>query len=121
MQRYRHLSFQWRPCWWYLDAGSRLYWHVLCYAFICGNGVDVSLRIADTNKILAHQSDRAPIAGGQYHWVSELAPRKRQKFLSYVVGKLYFIAKLISSTKRMLQDGCVSSDGRSAWLVRLSR
>lgn len=29
---------------------------------------------------------RAPTAGGQYHWVSELAPRKHQKLLSYIVG-----------------------------------
>jgi choline transport protein len=30
---------------------------------------------------------RAPTSGGQYHWVSEFAPKKHQKFLSYVVGK----------------------------------
>jgi hypothetical protein len=24
---------------------------------------------------------------GQYHWVSEFAPKEHQKFLSYVVGK----------------------------------
>jgi amino acid transporter len=29
---------------------------------------------------------RAPISGGQYHWVSEFAPPKYQKFLSYVTG-----------------------------------
>lgn len=29
---------------------------------------------------------RAPISGGQYHWVSEFAPPKYQQFLSYVVG-----------------------------------
>jgi amino acid transporter len=29
---------------------------------------------------------RAPTAGGQYHWVSEFAPPKYQKFLSYMVG-----------------------------------
>ncbi|RMD40268.1 hypothetical protein DV735_g4868, partial [Chaetothyriales sp. CBS 134920] len=28
----------------------------------------------------------APTAGGQYHWVSEFAPRKYQKLLSYVSG-----------------------------------
>lgn len=31
-------------------------------------------------------SFRAPISGGQYHWVSEFAPPKYQKFLSYVTG-----------------------------------
>jgi choline transport protein len=28
----------------------------------------------------------APTSGGQYHWVSEFAPRKYQKFLSYMSG-----------------------------------
>ncbi|KAG9637612.1 amino acid transporter, partial [Aureobasidium melanogenum] len=28
----------------------------------------------------------APTAGGQYHWVSEFAPPKYQRFLSYMVG-----------------------------------
>ena len=31
---------------------------------------------------------RAPSAGGQYHWISELAPRDVQKLLSYTVGWL---------------------------------
>lgn len=29
---------------------------------------------------------RAPTSGGQYHWVSEFAPKRLQKFLSYLVG-----------------------------------
>lgn len=31
---------------------------------------------------------RAPTSGGQYHWVSEFAPRKYQKLLSYFLGWL---------------------------------
>ena len=31
---------------------------------------------------------RAPTSGGQYHWVSEFAPRSCQKFLSYMTGWL---------------------------------
>ena len=31
--------------------------------------------------------DRAPTAGGQYHWVSEFAPSSLQKPLSYLVGE----------------------------------
>lgn len=31
---------------------------------------------------------RAPTSGGQYHWVSEFAPRRYQKFVSYVMGWL---------------------------------
>ncbi|KAL4788296.1 amino acid/polyamine transporter I [Aspergillus varians] len=30
----------------------------------------------------------SPTAGGQYHWVSEFAPRRFQKFLSYITGWL---------------------------------
>lgn len=32
---------------------------------------------------------RAPTAGGQYHWVSMLAPSRSQKFLSYITGELH--------------------------------
>ena len=35
---------------------------------------------------LAEMASMAPISGGQYHWVSEFAPPRFQKFLSYVVG-----------------------------------
>lgn len=31
-------------------------------------------------------ADRAPTSGGQYHWVSEFAPRQHQKLLSYLMG-----------------------------------
>ncbi|GAT24587.1 GABA permease [Aspergillus luchuensis] len=37
---------------------------------------------------LAEMASMAPTAGGQYHWVSEFAPRKYQKFLSYITGWL---------------------------------
>ncbi|KAK3652950.1 hypothetical protein LTR56_004898 [Elasticomyces elasticus] len=37
---------------------------------------------------LAEMASMFPTAGGQYHWVSELAPPKMQKGLSYVVGWL---------------------------------
>lgn len=35
---------------------------------------------------LAEVASMAPTSGGQYHWVSEIAPRRFQKQLSYVVG-----------------------------------
>lgn len=35
---------------------------------------------------LAEMSSIAPTSGGQYHWVSEFAPPKHQRFLSYVSG-----------------------------------
>ena len=36
----------------------------------------------------ANHFHRSPTAGGQYHWVSEFAPRKYQKILSYITGWL---------------------------------
>ena len=38
-------------------------------------------------------SGRAPTAGGQYHWVSEFAPRSIEKPLSYLVGQQKFFRK----------------------------
>ncbi|KAF2141107.1 uncharacterized protein K452DRAFT_229389 [Aplosporella prunicola CBS 121167] len=35
---------------------------------------------------LAEMSSMAPTSGGQYHWVSEFAPAKFQRFLSYFTG-----------------------------------
>lgn len=37
---------------------------------------------------LAEMSSMAPSAGGQYHWISEFAPRNIQKLPSYLVGWL---------------------------------
>ncbi|KAF4165317.1 hypothetical protein CNMCM6936_007925 [Aspergillus lentulus] len=33
---------------------------------------------------IAEMASMAPTSGGQYHWVSEFAPRRGQKFLSYI-------------------------------------
>ena len=41
---------------------------------------------------LAEMASIAPTAGGQYHWVSEFAPRKYQKVLSYMSGWLSTLA-----------------------------
>lgn len=35
---------------------------------------------------MAEMASMAPIAGAQYHWVSEFAPARYQKFLSYLTG-----------------------------------
>jgi len=35
---------------------------------------------------MAEMASMAPTSGGQYHWVSEFAPKSSQKLLSYVVG-----------------------------------
>jgi len=52
-----------------------------------------SMSVSQTSKVLVVGSltdYRAPTSGGQYHWVSEMAPKKHQKFLSYLVGTLIF-------------------------------
>ncbi|KIW43323.1 uncharacterized protein PV06_04435 [Exophiala oligosperma] len=40
------------------------------------------------NTSMAEMASMAPTSGGQYHWVSEFAPRKYQRFLSFIVGWL---------------------------------
>jgi len=35
---------------------------------------------------IAEMASMAPTSGGQYHWVSEFAPRRAQKFISYLCG-----------------------------------
>src|SRR5262245_23774346 len=35
---------------------------------------------------MADMASMAPTSGGQYHWVSEFAPKSCQRFLSYIVG-----------------------------------
>lgn len=41
---------------------------------------------------MAEMSSMAPIAGAQYHWVSEFAPEKYQKVLSYITGYVWQIS-----------------------------
>lgn len=40
------------------------------------------------NASMAEMASMAPTAGGQYHWVSEFAPRSAQKTISYFIGWL---------------------------------
>ena len=55
---------------------------------------------------------RAPTAGGQYHWVSEFAPRRYQKFLSYTSGMILRTAPdkmpSFSSLVRLAIDHCLA-------------
>lgn len=41
-----------------------------------------------TTTSMAEMASMAPTAGGQYHWVSEFAPKSTQRFLSYMTGWL---------------------------------
>ncbi|KAH8660379.1 amino acid/polyamine transporter I [Xylariales sp. PMI_506] len=52
------------------------------------------------NTGVAEMGSMAPTIGGQYHWVSEFAPRKYQRFLSYLMGWFCVLA---------WQTGCASN------------
>ena len=80
-----HLWFDCRRFWW---VDLVLYWRLhrirLCIRVHVRTGFDVS---TSSHITLPSNSDcRAPTSGGQYHWVSEFAPREYQKFLSYITG-----------------------------------
>lgn len=61
-----------------LTNGGRagLVWSSI-WSFICFAPIYLSM---------AEMASMAPIAGAQYHWVSEFAPEKYQKILSYITG-----------------------------------
>jgi hypothetical protein len=86
LQRYRNLSLQRRPRRWDLVARRRLLRHVLRHTFISRDGINVSERQFFWTELRSDHRIRAPTAGGQYHWISELSPRKYQKILSYITG-----------------------------------
>ncbi|KAF2475067.1 amino acid transporter [Lindgomyces ingoldianus] len=46
---------------------------------------------------MAEMGSMAPTSGGQYHWISEFAPARAQKFLSYVIGWLCTLGWQVSS------------------------
>ncbi|KAM3519991.1 hypothetical protein NHJ13051_007137 [Beauveria bassiana] len=48
--------------------------------FVCWMGFFV------VNTSMAEMASMAPTSGGQYHWVSEFAPPRHQKLLSYLIG-----------------------------------
>lgn len=47
---------------------------------------------------MAEMASMAPTSGGQYHWVSEFAPRRVQKLLSYYIGWLSVMGYQIGVT-----------------------
>ncbi|KAF2463520.1 amino acid transporter [Lindgomyces ingoldianus] len=47
---------------------------------------------------MAEMASMAPTTGGQYHWVSEFAPKSSQKFLSYIVGWLCVLGWQVGNT-----------------------
>ncbi|KAK5119172.1 hypothetical protein LTR85_007786 [Meristemomyces frigidus] len=54
---------------------------------------------------LAEMSSMAPTAGGQYHWTSEFAAPKAQKFISYIAGWLLTLSWLCGVTSGMFLSG----------------
>lgn len=60
LQWYRYLSLQWWPSWWNLDASLGVLWHVLRHAFVCRNGVDVSMEKVRFNDSPAHVCPKGP-------------------------------------------------------------
>lgn len=63
----------------------------------------------------AYNSSRAPTAGGQYHWVSEFAPPRHQKFLSYIVGTGDPYSRFIM--KSLIRTGWICMTGWQAGLL----
>lgn len=59
---------------------------------------------------LAEMASMAPTSGGQYHWVSELAPRKYQRFLSYLVGWLCLLGWQTGGTSTAFLVGTQAED-----------
>jgi hypothetical protein len=61
---------------------------------------------------MAEISSISPTSGGQYHWVSEFAAPRFQRFLSYLTGKVYDICLsrtlLINLTRVALRIGLAS-------------
>jgi len=57
---------------------------LFCVRVFSGDGFNVSARLILVIRELTRQ--RAPTSGGQYHWVSEFAPRRFQRLMSYMTG-----------------------------------
>jgi choline transport protein len=59
---------------------------------IGGDGIHVSRLKVEGSQKWSSNCARAPTSGGQYHWVSEFAPKSIQRFLSYIVGWICVLA-----------------------------
>lgn len=53
---------------------------------------------------MAEMASMAPIAGAQYHWVSEFAPARCQKILSYLTG--YFAFRILEIDQNVASFLC---------------
>jgi hypothetical protein len=64
--------------------------------------------------VLLTQGSRAPTSGGQYHWVSMLAPPRAQKFFSYIIGQ--FALRSSKPQAKYLKAGWSLLAGKQLWL-----
>ncbi|PQE31152.1 choline transport protein [Rutstroemia sp. NJR-2017a WRK4] len=67
-----------------------------------------------TTVYLIEENLRAPTSGGQYHWVSMLAPPSCQRFLSYLIGlhcKLQSVCRRLGWTTVIGWQAAVASGG----------
>lgn len=71
---------------------------------------------------MAEMASMAPTSGGQYHWVSEFAPKGLQKALSYIIGMFASTTELfVLEPITNIQVGCASWVGKRVWPGNLSQ
>src|SRR4051794_9536905 len=70
---------------------------------------------------IAEMASMAPTSGGQYHWVSEFAPRSSQKFVSYLVGKKPMILNNETYAQWFRLDFCLGMANRPRFARLFSR
>ncbi|RAL63870.1 hypothetical protein DID88_003513 [Monilinia fructigena] len=85
-----------------------------------------SYKLSMESVIYLTEELRMPLSGGQYHWVSILAPKSHAKFLSYMTGwltvidgkqsTLHLTGKQVMSLLRLSNGGGWSSDGTSFFI-----
>ena len=79
------------------------------HAGVCDNrrnGLDVNEIPSPSWNCSLTLSARAPTSGGQYHWVSEYAPRSSQRFISYITGMTPFVQKYVALSDTSRLDLC---------------
>ncbi|KAL2289512.1 hypothetical protein FJTKL_01782 [Diaporthe vaccinii] len=59
------------------------------------------------NTSMAEMGSMMPTVGGQYHWVSEFAPRDYQKFISYLMGWLCVLGWQVLARKLPLIEAII--------------
>jgi hypothetical protein len=79
---------KWRVCRFDLDFRDSCCGLLFCVRVFGRDGFNV--RAHPLSVVHELTKYRAPTSGGQYHWVSEFAPRKFQRLMSYMTGWVWF-------------------------------